>query len=350
MVVKHGNPMKLKIPPPISGGLILSHKCNASCIQCMYACSPHWKADWMSEEDLGLILNQLAGCIGPSVYGPDYVDLSHGLHYTGGEPFLNYELLLKAAEIGEELGIPSTFVETNCFWAKDDKSTRDKLSQLKDKGLKGVMISINPFYLEYIPFERTLRAAIIGSEIFGPGLIPYQLEYFKKFQQLNIKGTLTLEQYFKIEDRDTFTKNVEFFLSGRSAFRIEEVLPNFFHKYPTELLCQQPCSPDFIRVWHNHFDNYHNFMPGYCGGITLGDVRYLDKMINEGIDVNKNTPLWFLAQGDFYGLIDFACGLGYEKNSGGYLSKCHMCADIRKYLVDAGDFDELSPKEFYKNL
>ena len=102
---------KVKLPEPISGGIILSYKCTAECRYCMYACSPKWSGDWISEEDLEKILSQLAGKIKPSPYGPERVNLNYGLHFTGGEPFLNFKLLLRAIEIANELNIPSTFVD-----------------------------------------------------------------------------------------------------------------------------------------------------------------------------------------------------------------------------------------------
>lgn len=84
--------MIIKIPEPISGGLLLSYKCSARCDHCMYACSPEWN-DWISKEDLEKILTQLGGRIWPNPYGEDNVSLNYGLHFTGGEPFLNFELL-----------------------------------------------------------------------------------------------------------------------------------------------------------------------------------------------------------------------------------------------------------------
>jgi len=80
--------MVKQIPKPISGGLILSYKCSAECRHCMYACSPKWNGDWISQEDLKKILMQLAGTIEPSPYGSEIMSLNYGLHFTGGEPFL----------------------------------------------------------------------------------------------------------------------------------------------------------------------------------------------------------------------------------------------------------------------
>jgi len=183
--------MKLKLPESISGGLLLSYQCNAECCHCMYACSPKWK-DWISEENLEKILNQLASKIKPSPFGAKTVSLNYGFHFTGGEPFLNFKLLLKAVEIARELRIPSTFVETNCYWCIDDEITREKLELLKEKGLKGILISVNPFYLEYVPFERTERGIRISQEVFGGNVMVYQLEYYFQFKKLNIRKKLSL--------------------------------------------------------------------------------------------------------------------------------------------------------------
>lgn len=72
----------------------------------MYACSPKWDNDWITEDDLSIILTQLSLHIEPAPYGPDSIGLSHGLHFTGGEPFLNFELLCTAVGIAESLNIP----------------------------------------------------------------------------------------------------------------------------------------------------------------------------------------------------------------------------------------------------
>ncbi len=229
---------KIELPEPISGGLLLSYKCTAECRHCMYGCSPKWRGDWISQEDLINILSGLAHKIKPSPWGPQTVSLNYGLHFTGGEPFLNFELLLKAVEIAHELKLPSSFVETNCYWCTNDCVTREKLELLKEKGLKGVLISVN----------------------------------------------------------------------------------------------------------------YGNYLPGYCGGISLGDCRNLDKTLHEGIDLEERPVLSFLVSGDLGGLFQFAKDFGYQESPEGYLSKCHLCLDLRKHLVSKKEFEELTPKEFYLHL
>jgi len=343
--------MRKLVPETVSAGLILSYKCSAGCLHCMYACSPQWNGDWISEENLEKILSQLAGTIQPSFYGPGGVGVSEGLHFTGGEPFLNFELLCTAVSIARELHIPSTFVETNCFWCKDDKVTQENMEFLKNCGLAGIMISVNPFYLEYVPFERTERAIRIGLEVFGRNVMVYQLEYFRRFKAMGIKGTVAFKDYLgSLETAGELVRNVEFFMMGRAAYKLSDVAEGLFSRFPAHYFLGQPCSPPFLRNWHNHLDNYGNYMPGFCGGISLGDCRELDRLLTEGIETDDYSVLGFLMNEDMEGLLLFSRDFGYEQLESGYVSKCHLCMDMRMHLNKKQDFKELRPREFYYQL
>ena len=340
--------VRVRIPAPMSGGLILSYRCGARCRHCMYACSPEWPADWMSQEDLAATLQSLAGRIQPAPGGEHTMSLNHGLHFTGGEPFLNFELLCRAVRMARDLGIPSLFVETNCYWGRSDRETREKLLELKDCGLAGIMISINPFYLEYVSFQRSERVIRIAREVFGSNVMVYQAEYFRLFKQMGIRGRLSIAEFLKLREGRYFARSTEFFLNGRAPYAMEKF--DLFARVPAGRLFSVPCTPAFLRSWHNHFDNYGNFMPGYCGGLTLGDCRQLDKLLEDGIDLDTRPVLSYIIADNFEGLLAFAGERGYRERASGYLSKCHLCADIRKFLVRVDDFAELEPREFYDQL
>jgi len=342
--------VKKQIPKPISGGVILSYKCSVECRHCIYACSPKWPADSISEGDLEKILVQLSGKILSNTYGPRTVGLNYGLHFTGGEPFLNFELLCAAVEIANKFKIPSTFVETNCFWATDDKSVKEKLKLLKKKGLRGIMISVNPFYLEYVPFERTERAIRISLEVFGRNVMVYQLEFYRRFVQLGIRDKVPFTDYLKLEKKEDFLRNVEFFVTGRAPYKLKDILEDIYPRHPAEYFFKEECITPFLRSWHNHFDNYGNYIPGFCGGISLGDCRELDRLLKEGIDTDQYPIFGFLMDDDLKGLHLFAKESGFTESQEGYFSKCHLCIDIRRHLALKGDFRELQPKEFYRHL
>ena len=312
----------------------------------MYACSPKWKGDWITREDLEELLSQLAGRIRPGPWGDQTISLNYGLHFTGGEPFLNFALLVEAVEMAEELKIPSTFVETNCFWCSNDETTRERLELLKTAGLKGILISVNPFYAEYVPFERTERCIRISQQVFGGNVVVYQLAYYHRFRELGIKERMPLEDYLELTRGEPLTEQVELFLMGRAARRLRE----FYPAYPAHAFFDEPCRPPFLRDWHNHFDNYGNFMPGYCGGISLGHWKELDALVEEGIDLDEHPVLRFLIAGDMRGLFHFAEDFAYQESPTGYVSRCDLCLDLRSHLVSKEDFEELSPKEFYAHL
>jgi hypothetical protein len=314
----------------------------------MYACSPSWKSQWIEDDLLKAMLDLLSRTIEPSPYGPENIGLNHGLHFSGGEPFLNYPLLLKAVETAHALGIPSLFAETNCFWAANDVETEKKLLELKKAGLSGLMISVNPFYLEYIPFERTERAIRTGYEIFGQNLAVYQMEFYRRFSELGLKETIPFEEYLAMEGGTHFLRNTEFFLNGRAPYAVGPL--GYFPNYPVDQLIRERCTPDFLRPWHNHFDNSGNYMPGYCGGLTFGSLLQLDTLLEKGIDIGEKPVLGFIAAGDFEGLLRFAVEQGFNPADGGYRSKCHFCVELRKHLSQSGKFTELQPAEFYSQV
>jgi len=336
---------KLFVPKPISVGIFLSYKCTSECRHCMYACSPRWKADWISEKDLQEILTQLYGKIQPSPFGPDRIGINYGLHFTGGEPFLNFDLLLRAVEMAHEIRIPSTFVETNSFWCIDDKSTREKLLRLKDSGLDGILISVNPFILEQVPFERTERAIKISREIFKENSIVYQEIFYHQFIELNIKDTSSFEDYLQKVGLSGLSF-VELLPMGRATYKLEHL----YKKYPAKQFFGKSCKEDLTREWHAHIDNYGNYMTGYCGGISLGDARNLDSICS-GINLEE-LPILNALLNNLEKLYELSVKeFGYKEKKEGYISKCHLCLDIRRHITQqTNKFKELRPREFYFQL
>ena len=336
------NKNRIVIPEPISAGILLTYKCTNSCKHCMYACSPKWDADWISAEDAEVVLSHLAGLMHDSYPFPDKIGVNEGVHFSGGEPFLNFDLLLQLVEIAERLEIPSTFVETNAFWCTDDESARKKLHALKDTGLVGILISANPFILEQVPFERTQRATRLGREVFGPdNTIVYQTFFYQQFRQLDLQGTLPFEEYLRMAGHGL--QVAELFPSGRVPYKLGDL----YEHRPARSFFGASCSRELIRDWHVHIDNYCNYIPGYCGGISLGDARYLNAICS-GLNLDEHPVLRALLT-DLKTLYDLGRQCEYEEQ-GGYVSKCHLCIDIRQHLARRGDFKELAPKAFYDRL
>ncbi|MBW1990749.1 MAG: radical SAM protein [Deltaproteobacteria bacterium] len=337
---------RIRVPQSFSAGLFLTYCCPSACRHCLYACSPAWPADWPGLEELEACLAALSRRLRPHPWGPRTVGFNYGLHFTGGEPFLNFELLLDGVRLASEYRLPSLFVETNCFWCRDDDLTRDRLLALKGAGLHGLLVSVNPFTVERIPFERLERAIRLGQQVFGRNLLIYQVEFYHLFRQQGLQGTLPLEDFLTLFGPRAFAGTTELLLAGRAAYRLQHLFP----VHPAERFLAQPCPTPLLRNWHNHVDNYGNLLPGFCGGLSLGHWRDLDRLETEGLELQEYPILKYLISGDMAGLLDLARAHGYRTRPAGYISKCHLCLDLRKCLADQGDFRELRPREFYKHL
>jgi hypothetical protein len=333
---------RLSIPEPCSAGIFLSYRCTSTCKHCLYACSPRWPDHWISEDDAIQVLAQLAAMMRRRDPHPGCVGVNDGLHLTGGEPFLNFGLLLRLVGAARQAGIPTIFVETNGFWCRDDAATRDRLRALQAAGMDGILISANPFILEQIPFERTERAVRVSRQVFGANAIVYQAFFYEQFRSMGLTGTLDFEDY--VQRAGHGLHYVELFPNGRVPYR----LAHLFRRSPARRFFGSSCRHELIRDWHMHVDSHCNYLPGFCGGLSLGDARQLDVLCQDGVDLDA-LPVLRALLSDLEDLHRLGREFGYQERDG-YISKCHLCLDIRRHLVQHGDFAELQPSELYEHL
>ncbi len=345
----------LPVQEPISAGVILSYRCTCECRHCMYASSPRWESPWMSTSDLAVVLDHLSrsfsGKYPRGVRG--VLGINYGLHFTGGEPFLNYQLLLRAVEMASERGIPSLFVETNCFWCVSDEVARERLARLRDAGLDGILVSANPFVVECVPFSRIERCYRASLEVFGPSnVMVYHPAFYEHLASMGLRGTIRFEDYLAEllgsggPALSALTNPAIVLPMGRLVYELGHLYPRF----PAKRFFGESCLSELTRPWHVHVDCYNNYVPGYCAGISLGDARRLPDIVS-GVDLGDRPILRALAT-DIRELYELAVReYGYRERREGYVSKCHLCVDIRRHIaLETNEFKELRPLEFYRHL
>ncbi|MEM2876105.1 MAG: hypothetical protein QXL67_04040 [Candidatus Bathyarchaeia archaeon] len=203
------------------------------------------------------------------------------------------------------------------------------------------MISVNPFILEQVPFERTERAYRICKEIFGENVIVYQSFFYHDFKRLRIRNTMPFKEY--LQSSPYSLNYVELLPMGRAVYQ----LGYLYRKFPAKHFFGESCTEELTRDWHVHIDNYCNYMPGYCGGISLGDARELDSLL-QGIDLS-DKPILNALTIDLKSLYEFSVKeFNYEELTEGYVSKCHLCLDMRRHIAQqTNEFKELNPRKFY---
>jgi hypothetical protein len=326
---------------PTDVGIILSYRCTSGCAHCVYNCGEHWK-EWMQPQALRAALEAVSAEWGDRVQ----------VHLTGGEVFLNFALLLAGARLAAELGIP-IYAETNAVWCVDDDLVRQRLQALRAAGMRALMVSCSPFHAASVPLLRTLRAIEIGLEVFGPaGVAIYTVDWMERIAQLDVESTVPLDHFIQRYGEQRagrlFWDDYGLVAGGRAGYRLGYLKT----RHPPKDFREESCRYELLYAHHAHLDLYGNFIPAFCGGLSLGSWQDLpDLRVNYGQEKTPALITALLVDGP-YGLYRLAHDdWGYPPLLGGYADKCHMCVDVRRHLVNSGaPFPELQPVQFYEGL
>lgn len=329
----------MKALRPTDVGLILSYQCQAGCAHCLYNCGPGWK-DWMERGEVEEALQTMLLWEGP-----------FQVHFTGGEPFLNFPLLHYAVETATRLGIPR-YLETNAGWCVREELVEERFRSLKDAGLQAILISCSPFHAARIPAERTLQAIRLAKNIFGPEkVIVYLPEWVQQLIQFGGHGITPLEAYEDLIGSDQagrlFWDGYGLISGGRSGYS----LGHLSRLLPTAAFRGQSCAQEILYARHSHFDLYGNYIPAFCGGLRIGDWHALEDLLQAFRAGKFPDLIRMLVEGGPNQLARWAqTQAGYKPLSEGYAGKCHLCVDVRKHLVNVASHPELEPIGFYSNF
>ena len=320
-------------------GLILTYRCLPNCAHCLYNCGPGWH-DWMSIDAVAQALENAY-----SVWGKGFQ-----VHLTGGEPFMNFPLLLQSTRIAVDLGIP-VYVETNVGWCRDKSLAEARFRQLREAGMEAVLISVSPFHQETIPLQRTLDGISAAREAFGSNrVIVYQSEWLTEMSRHDRMAPVPLSTY--AAEYGQHQAGLHLWLGfglisgGRSGYRLGDLAI----KQPAGAFRGMDCSQELMFAQHSHMDLYGNFIPAFCGGIALGDWHDLVDLVKDHREGRFAPMIEMLIEGGPYSLYQNAQNANnYRDLEGGYAGKCHLCVDVRRHLILLGAFEEnLKPVGFYE--
>jgi organic radical activating enzyme len=135
-------------------GFILTARCNAACGHCSKSFGPT-RTEALSQTQVFRLMDEAAAI-------EDGQPLSFDI--TGGEPFLNFEMLVAVVAHGAQLGGEVSCV-TNAYWARTDEIAIAKLTQLSNSGLTSLSVSISRFHQQFVPLHRAQRALKFAAEI-----------------------------------------------------------------------------------------------------------------------------------------------------------------------------------------
>ena len=325
---------------PQDVGVILTYRCHSGCKHCLYNCGPRWGKEAMSPQTLRQALEAVT--IWPR---------TPQVHLTGGEPFLHFPLLLEGARLATELGI-ACYVETSAGWCTDEAEAVERFAALRQAGLQAILISCSPFHAERIPPARTMRAVRAALDVFGARRVTVYLPNFLEIvQHFDVERPTPLSRYEEelgIEGaRRVLWEGYGIISGGRSGYELGHLVP----RRPVVAFTHANCAGEILHAHHSHFDLYGSFISGFCGGLTVGDWHELPQVLAD-FQAGCYPPLVeALIERGPYGLFELAQEeYGYQPMLEGYTGKCHLCVDVRRHLVETGDFAELRPPGFYENF
>jgi len=313
-----------------SAGLLLTYQCNCSCEFCYYNCSPQ-KNGLMPIDTAINAWQSLKILAGENAK----------IHITGGEPFLYWQRLCEilAEAKKQELG-KVDLIETNGFWAADEKIIKPRLKTLDELGMHRLKISCDPFHQEYVDIEPLRRLADIAVEILGPQRV---LVRWQKYLQnpVRMKGLSPAERNQRYIGA---INDYPCRFTGRAGGKLAELVAS----KPIEILVSMNCRSDLLGAKGVHIDPFGNVFSGTCSGIIVANINQTPlEDIWKQFHPAKHEFINILFNNGPVGLLDKAVELGYKKDRV-YASKCHLCTSIRDFFFDNGiEKSIIGPAECY---
>ena len=309
-------------------GLVVNYACNAACRHCLYACSPKRNSGYMSEDSCERI------CLLLQERGIDTI------HIGGGEPFLDFKSLLGVIRTVRRAGLNIEYLETNGFWASDEKRAVYYLGELKQAGAETLLISIDPFHVEYVPVESPLRLADICKKVeFGYFL--WQEQFQEKLSHLESDRVYSRYELEKTLSQDYILETTEAYGLGTQTGRAINIAQEYFPKIPVaDLIKNSHACHNLLNTTFMHIDLYEKFIIPGCTGITIP----LEDAVR-GVPRGRYPVYEALVSDGVAGLLKFIDGLGltFEEE---YVSYCSLCFNIRHWLSKTGTYAELDSEHY----
>jgi hypothetical protein len=325
----------LQIRRLTAGGLITNYYCPSRCRHCLYACGPGWEKRYIDAETAAGNFRKIRelGC--------------HSVHIGGGEPLLNPQGLAVVLVAARDTGVGIEYVETNSSWFTGPKEALALLQEFRRLGVATLLVSISPFHNEHIPFAK-VKGVIAACRAAGIQAFPWVNEFYREIDSFEDGKTHGLEEYtakFGADYLKRLPARYWIHLGGRAIKTFQDVYP----ARSLEAVCADSrggCR-ELLDTRHFHLDLFGHYIPGLCAGLAV-KVEHLGKPL----EVEAYPLLTTLFNTGVQGLLDYAAsGHGFQA-AASYISKCHLCLEIRSYLAaqTQSRFPELQPLPFYENL
>jgi hypothetical protein len=314
-----------------SGGLITNYVCSSACAHCSYRSSPKRDKAYITAPQAAenFRICRRLGC--------------RSMHIGGGEPLLKPDALKEVLRAARQEGMGIDYVETNSSWFRDQDSAVALLRDLQQLGCGTLLISIDPFHNEFIPFAK-VKGVLQACRRSGMGIFPWVMEFYDEINRLDDRTTHSLEEYEQAYGPG-YLADVEARYWVSMCGRAVDTFGPLHPRQDAEQILGQanPSCQKLVGTGHFHIDLYGNYVPPGCVGLTVRRDDLGSPLARESYPIFRT-----LLEGGVAALYSLAQEFGYEPGRE-FAGECDLCAQLRSFLVGRAPdrFPELAPAEFY---
>lgn len=298
----------------------------------MYCSSPQSGIDFITAETAEHI-SEILSCEGVG-----------SMHIGGGEPFLNFDSLCGLLRAMQKHNIGVDYIETNAFWCRDEETVRERLAVIQKLGVRTVMVSVDPFHIEYIPLNRPLLLIRLLDEN-NMNYFVWQEKFIKRLSLLDhtrIYSESELKIHLGSNYIEETAREYGLGLNGRALIIAGQL---YKRKKAETFLKSGPC-PGLLDGRNCHVDLYENYIPSGCPGISVA----ADDYFHGNISSEKYPVVMSLLKGGVGELFKYAAGYGFAAADSGYATNCELCFFMRAYLYKTMPSRDISPDCFYISM
>ena len=252
--------------------ILLTDQCTAECEMCCFGCSPK-NNTVMQPEVIRRIIDEAALMSGIQTVG-----------FSGGEAFLQYDMLSDMIKYATELGLRTTCT-TNGFWASSYEKAYKKLATLKENGLAKLGLSMDYFHQHFVDIQNLKNILIacknlgisvdIGSVITKSNSDLTQLLYVLKDYMINVPhfraACLPIGKAKNIDSSDLYYDDD---LLDRGQIQCYEL--TYFSVYlngDVYPCCSQAGMISYLKLGNIHNDTIETILAKYRGNMHIRIIK-----------------------------------------------------------------------------
>jgi len=294
----------------------LTTKCNSQCIHCQADASP--------------LRNEVMDVKEAYSYLAETTTVSNleSFMVFGGEPMLYPERAIAIFQKAHLLTIPKISMITNGIWGKNKETAEKLATKLKTAGLNTVDISIDSFHARHIPLEYPQNTALALLKA-GIENINWNVAVIESIDAENEYDKKTKELLKKLEHIGVDAHIFKIMPLGRAVQNLRKFFPHTSVYGPCEgepIIENALTNPESVCIEPSGSVNI-------CWDLAIGNARQrpLSQIISE-YDWQQNPVIKTLVEEGPTGLLNLPRASGYKLQENRYISKCHLCTEIRKTL------------------